>query len=502
MKKCIFLLIPALLLAASCTHNFDDINTNPNLPDRVTNPGLLLPQVIRGAFNDNLTNSFDRGSVAADLLAEGYASNFSNWVRAEAPDYFCWNFYDYIRDLNDLIDIADKGGQHNYEGIALVLRSWMFQVLTDLYGPIPFREAANAKLQGINKPQYEKQEQVYQGLIEDLKKANQLLGSSEETVVGDLLYDGDTQAWKAFADGLLLRLLLRQSDRVDPTAAMTDIVGHPDQYPLFSSYADQASLQYEDDRQENEMPLYRKSNSDYANSTRVSVSLVNTLKALHDNRLYVYAMPTPASTSAGGREYVGAVNGTGDFTIPANFSPPGLLWAPLQYAPDLASPVAAQSTALSYAELQFTLAEAAEKGFIPGGTSAAAGYYAKGIADQFAYYASRIPSSYAFPTAADVAAPPSYYQQAAVAYTGSQEEKLHKIWLQKHIALYLCGFEAWSEWRRTGYPDIQAGPESPGYVPSRCLYPADEMRINLDHYNEAVGWLGADDLQSHVWWDL
>jgi hypothetical protein len=156
---------------------------------------------------------------------------------------------------------------------------------------------------------------------------------------------------------------------------------------------------------------------------------------------------------------------------------------------------------LSYSEVQFTLAEAAERGFIPGGSAAAEQYYLNGIRDQFAYYASRIPDTYTFPRPEDVTPGPSYYTQAGVAYTGTQQEKLEKIRLQKYFALYLCGFEAWSEWRRTGFPDIQAGPQSPGYVVRRCLYPADEMRINEKNYNEAVSWLGADDLATHVWWD-
>ncbi|HEX5554138.1 MAG TPA: SusD/RagB family nutrient-binding outer membrane lipoprotein [Chitinophagaceae bacterium] len=72
----------------------------------------------------------------------------------------------------------DDRGMKNYEGIALVLRCWMFQCLTDLYGPIPFREASNAALKDIGKPKYEKQENAYKGILDDLEQANQLLGSS------------------------------------------------------------------------------------------------------------------------------------------------------------------------------------------------------------------------------------------------------------------------------------------------------------------------------------
>jgi hypothetical protein len=501
MKKLSTTLFIAALLGLGCTHKFDKINMNPNQPVTVTDPGLLLPNVIRGSFNKNMTNAFDRGCVAADLLAEGYASNFNNWVRADASNYFCWDFYDYIRDLNDMITISDDRGMKNYEGIALVLRSWMFQCLTDLYGPIPFREASNAALKDIGKPKYEKQEDVYKGILDDLEQANQLLGSSSENISGDILYGGDIARWKEFADGLMLRILLRESNRVDPSQQMQEIVGHPDKYPLFSSSDDEAALQYIADRLDNESPFYRGSNSDYANSTRISESFISELKSINDPRLYVYALPTPNSSNAGHPEYVGTVNGHGDILNPNQYSPPGMLWAPLQYSPQFASPNAAQSVVLSYAEVQFTLAEAAERGFIPGGSSAAEAYYLSGIKDQFKYWSGRIPDNYVFPTANDVIPDPSYYNQPGVAYLGNTQEKLHKIWLQKRIALYMCGYEAWSEWRRTGYPTIQVGPQGPGYIVRRCLYPADEMRINIANYNEAVGWLGADDLKTHVWWD-
>lgn len=494
MKQTYYIFCLLLLLLGGCTKDFDEINTNPNSPDKISNPGLLLPNIIRSAANNNLSNAFDRGSIAGDQLASSYASNFSNWTRADARGYFCWNYYDYIRDLNEIIRVSEEQGLNNYKGIALVLRSWLFQALTDLYGPIPFRESA-AGATGISKPRYEQQEAVYAGLIADLEEAATLLGSSDETVIGDILYNGSLDKWKKFNTGLLLRILLRQSNRVDPTTKMTAILGNTSLYPVFQSHAEQAALQYLNDRNENNMPLYHSSNSDYGISTRISANLANYLKDMNDARLYVFAIPASLND-----EYVGAVNGTGDWDNPAKYSPPGMLWAPRQYNADLASTTAAQSVLLSYSEVQFTLAEAAERGFIPGGTGGATTYYTNGISDQFSYYASLIPDNYAFPKAADIVPGAGYFTQAAVAYTGTSAQKLEKIYLQKWISLFLNGYEAWSEWRRTGFPTIVAGPVSPGYVPARCLYPADEQRINEQHYKEAVGWLGNDALNTKVWW--
>ena len=513
MKKLSYISFLALLLSIGCTNDFDKINTNPNSPDKLNNVGLLLPNAIRSAVNRSYSSAYDRGGVVANLLASDFASNFSNWSRNDATGYFLWNYYDYIRDLNEVIDISEKQNLKNYKGIALVLRSWMFQSMTDIYGPIPFRQAANAKLTGISSPVYETQEAVYAGLLADLAEANTLLGAGNETVTGDILYSGNTSNWKKLANGLRLRLLLRQSKRVDPSVEMKKILADPVMYPLFTSNADQAALQYLADITANESPFYRSGNG--GTNTKVSKQLVDYLKAMNDKRLQVYALPTPASSevdASGNRPdpskfvYNGDLNGIGMFPNANISSPSGMLWMSIQYSPDLASSKGGQGIILSYSEVQFTLAEAAEKGFISGGSAAAESYYLNGIKDQFKYYASRIPANYATSylklTPANISADESYFKQDAVAYTGTSAKKLEKIALQKWISLYQVGFEAWSEWRRTGFPAIPVGPVGPGYVPRRMFYPADELRINEANYRQAVSWLGADDLKSRVWWDM
>lgn len=508
MKKLKTILFLLLVVTSSCTKDFEEINTNPNESEILTGPGLLLPNLLRGSINASFNTSYQRGVIAGDLIYNDFSSNFSNWVRADAPGYFLWSNYDYIRELNEIIAIAEDKGLNNFKAVALVMRSWLFQNLTDLYGPIPFREAANAKLQHIYSPKYEQQQAVYQGLLQDLEEAATLFGSTSEDVLGDILFNGDISRWKKFGTGLTIRLLMRQSKKVDPSAALTNILNNPTKYPLFSSHEDQAALQYIADTWGNAMPLYARSNSDYATSTRVSKNLVDHLQALNDPRLRVYALPTQTSAGTANSpadfEYKGAVNAMGPLVNPADYSAPGMLWAPLQYT-SLASMNAAQALLLTYSEVQFNLAEAAEKGYIPGGSGAAETYYLNGIASQFDYYASRIGNMYANSylqlSGSDVIPDASYYTQPGVAYTGTADEKLQKIALQKWLSLLFVGYEAWSEWRRTGFPEITVGTAGPGYIARRVMYPADEMRINEANYEQAVQWLGADDLKSRVWWD-
>src|SRR5690606_4668705 len=121
-------------------------------------------------------------------------------------------------------------------------------------------------------------------------------------------------------------------------------------------------------------------------------------------------------------------------------------WAPEQYDPAFASMNAAQGIILSYSEVQINLAEAAEKGYIPGGSDAAEDYYLNGIEDQFAYYAERVGTRYVNTdqklNGEDVLPDNSYYTQPEVAYSGTTAEKLEKIARQKWISLYMVGYEA------------------------------------------------------------
>lgn len=510
MTKIKSIILISFLFLAGCTKDFEEINTNPNSPDKITNPGVLLTNIIRGSVNDNFSSAYRMGVVVGDMNYNDFSGNFSNWARTDASGLFLWKFYDYIRDLNEVISIAEADGLKNYKGVALVLRSWMFQNLTDLYGPVPFREAANAKLQEIINPKYEQQEAIYQGLLADLEEASSLLGTTNENIIGDILFNSDLSRWKKFSTGLMIRLLMRQSKQTDPSAALTNILNNPAKYPLFTSNADQVALTYIADSDGNSSPLFTRSASDYVTSTRVSKNLVDNLKLLNDPRLPVYALPTQVSVvgvdpDPADFDYVGGINANGPLSDPRNFSAPGILWAPRSYSPDLASRDAAQGIILTYSEEQFNLAEAAEKGYIPGGSVAAEDYYLNGIRDQFAYYAARVGNRYATSylklKGADVIPDNSYYTQPAVAYSGIQSEKLEKIARQKWLSLYFVGFESWFEWRRTGFPDIVVGSQGPGFIARRCLYPADETRINENNYSQAVQWLGSDDLKTRVWWD-
>jgi hypothetical protein len=145
----------------------------------------------------------------------------------------------------------------------------------------------------------------------------------------------------------------------------------------------------------------------------------------------------------------------------------------------------AKGNIMTYAELQFILAEAARKGLIGG---SAQSYYEEGIRSGFTMFGTEIPAD--------------YLTSANVVYDNNKA--LNQIGLQKWIAFYFNGVEAWIDWRRTGIPKITPGPANlnNNKVPVRYIYPLSEQSLNAENLNAAIVVQGPDDLNTHVWWDV
>jgi hypothetical protein len=140
---------------------------------------------------------------------------------------------------------------------------------------------------------------------------------------------------------------------------------------------------------------------------------------------------------------------------------------------------------MTYAELQFILAEAAQKGLISTGSAQA--YYENGIKASFDYY--------------KLALPAGYLQQTGVAFNPATA--LQQIGTQKWIALFYSGLEAWFDWRRTGLPALTPGLSNVNgnRIPVRFIYPGFEFSLNKENVEAAVARQGANDINTKVWWD-
>ena len=495
-----------LLFSAGCTKRFDTINQNPNSPDHINNEQLFLPAIINNAVRNYSYISQFGASVIGDYYANGYNSGFDDaFTASQTEGSFLWNFFNVLRDVENYRILSNQKGDKNNEAVGLIMRSWMFQVMTDNYGDMPYSQAVQGKTAGVFHPAYDKQEDIYYALMDSLKRANTLLASGTDPINSDILMGGSALRWQEFANGLRLRLLMRMSNvtgaKVDVGAEMSAIAADPATYPLFASYSDQAAFQFLPDNGF-EFPAYHNSPiGDY----HLSTTLETNLKLLNDPRIAYFAMPTPASLGTGTPVYAGVPNGIG--TAEASWN--GGANNQSQEAPVLmpvagysfSSPIAAQGMLMSCAEVQFILAEGKERGLITTGSDAET-YYLKGIHDQFSYDSSRLVLM-TLPFPADITAGAAYYTQSGVAYTGTTDEKLYKIRIQRWFSMFYTGFEGWSEWRRTGVPkETKTGPSSaiPQW-PRRIRYPLSEQTVNTVNYNAALAIQGPDDLVTHVWWN-
>ena len=501
--KLLYVLV-ALGIMSGCTKDFSEINTDSNVPTGVT-PDLLLSGVQRNMMNQTVSEAWGIGNIVVQYHAKIQFVNEDRYLWNEQNGI--WNsVYGNYRNIQNILIQVGNDDKDVYHGVALVMKSWMFSLVTDAYGDVPYSEAGKAKSEGVYQPKYDKQEDIYKGILADLSKANDILARSTNTLSGDIIYGGGAGAvlkWRKLANSLRLRTLMRLSKKQNVAAEMQAILADASKTPVFVNNADNAELKYLP-QAPNQWPLYGSRVGSF-DEFRLSKTMADRLTALSDPRLPVFGRPSQKSVAAGTPKIEGIPNGLGDVEAlnynggPQGVSRVGYTFACLvcndagQTPPDPAAP---RATIMSYAELQFILAEAREKGLITSGT--AEEYYMNGMKANFNYWKLVVPTQYGI----DVTAPDSYFAQPAVVYTGSQAEKLDKIYLQKWVALYFNGLEAWFDWRRTGKPEIIPGANNlnNNKVPIRYIYPTSEQSLNAANRKEAVDRQGGtDDINTKIW---
>jgi hypothetical protein len=469
-----FILSGLLLATASCKKELAGVNKNPNATEN-PQPDYLLTaaeKITADAYwgvDNNLNSSL--------LFIQHWAK-----IQYTDPDRYIFNNSSFtslwsklygqsITDLNKIIAIADQQQNNNYKGVALTLRSWAFQLLTDAYGDVPYTQAG--KIDSFLTPAYDAQRDVYLGLLSDLKKAQGLLDPAGPGIGGDAIYGGKIASWKKLVNSLRLRIALRIADQ-EPTLAkqvLTDIQSEGGVY--FQSNADLAALIYQDSPNQNPVSLTFDTRQDY----RISKTIVDRLAALNDPRLPVYAQATEDAPHG----YVGVPNGL--LTADANSLGLSKTSRPGDYfrAPH------APAVIVSFAEVEFGLSEAVSRGFITGD---AADLYKQGVLASLDQYGID-----------DATVTGNYLAQASVQYNAANYKQ--SIGNQKWIALFGQGLEAFAEWRRLDYPQLApavAGTLN-GKMPVRFIYPGSEQTLNGDNYKKAVQDQGADLLTTRLWFD-
>ncbi|RFZ81665.1 SusD/RagB family nutrient-binding outer membrane lipoprotein [Mucilaginibacter terrenus] len=463
------------LSTVSCKKDLQDINKSPNASE-TAQPDYLLTAAIKNTADTywGTANNMDASLLFVQYWAKIQYTDPDRYIYSNNAFQELWTvgYSKSIVNLNQIIKLADAQSNPNYKGVALVLRSWTFQLLTDAYGDIPYSQATN--ISQYLTPAYDKQKDVYFALLEDLKTAQSSLNASGPAILGDVIYGNNITSWKKFANSLRLRIALRIADREPEKAkqVLAEIQAEGSGY--ISSNSETAQLVYLASPNQNPISNLFDTRDDY----RISKTVVDKLFALNDPRLQVYVSKTKDATP---NTYVGIPNGllVGDasnlgFT---KTSKPGAYFL----APG------APAVIQSYSEVLFDRAEAAARGFT---TENAGELYKQAITASLKQYSV---------SDADVA---TYLGQPAVQYNAGNFRK--SIGDQKWLALFGQGLEAFAEWRRLDYPQLQpavAGTLN-GKLPLRFLYPGTEQSLNGTNYQSAVSGQGADVLTTKLWFDV
>lgn len=470
MKKIVYLLI-AVTAFWSCDNGFEEVNISPN-SSQTTDPNLLLSSAMIVTQNTlyNAQIGGDMGLCWSQQWSKVQYNSEERYTPRRAVMNSVWtNLYaSSITECKAARALAVADGNTNLQAISLVLEANNFQILTDVFGPVPFSEAC---VPGNSKPVHDSQEAVYVGILGLLDQAETLFatGSGEFKSSADFVYGGNVTKWRKFAASLKLKALMRISGKRDVSAEVAALVNSG---LLMSSNSDSAQLAYTA-AQPDANPIYETIVYGNRAEYKVSSVLVDKLNLLNDPRLAVFAQVNNASI------YVGNVPGVENPGNYNGFSSPGTSYLSATLP----------GVMLSYAQVELYLAEAALRGIIAGGIPTANTHYRNGITANMAA------------NAVSDAATSTYLTQPSLDFSTVDGGK-EKIGLQMWFALYGQGIEAWSEWRRTGQPGLSIVFEAQiSAIPKRFYYSTDSNNFNQANYQAAVGTLdNGDTMLSKVWW--
>jgi hypothetical protein len=470
MKKIFYLLI-ATTLFISCDKNFEEINISPN-DSPVTDPNLLLATTILTTQNTlyNAQIGGDMGLCWAQHWSKVQYNDEERYIPRRALMNSMWsNLYaGVIAEASAAATLAETAGNTNLQAAALIMKANAYQILTDVYGPVPFTEAG---IPGNTKPVHDSQEMVYDGILELLDQAESLLatGSGSITASADLLYGGDVSKWRTFGASLKLKVLMRISKKTNVNAQVTALVNSG---LLMSTNAESAQLVYTS-APPDANPIFETIVNGNRLEYKVSSVLIDILSISNDPRETIFASINNANA------YIGNIPGIENSGNYGGFSSPGAKYL------DPTLP----GVLLSYSQVELYLAEAALEGIIPGGNPTAELHFKNGIKANMEYngVATSAINTY-------LASPTLNINTVAGGRT--------RIGQQMWLTLYGQGIEAWTEWRRTGFPALSPVANAAiTSIPKRFYFSTDTQNYNQANYQAASATLdNGDTMLSKVWW--
>jgi hypothetical protein len=493
------LLVLITLTLSSCDKGFEAVNTSV---DFVSTPTLdfLLPYVELTMVDKNYyTQTYYAAAYAGQVNTNVSFPSITAYKETEMSEHWVWIYRNPLKNVVDLIERSQNDpSKINYTSIGRILKVYLFHSVTDSYGDIPYFEAIKGYSEGINTPKYDPQQLIYADMLKELSEASAALTTSKGTpVTADIVYKGDIAKWKKFANSLMLRLALRIS-KVDAANAKKYI----DQAiagGLMTSNADNFVVNYTTQiagtGTTSNGTAHTWISSSYITTYRLASPFVDSLKNRNDPRTPVYAMreKLPLTSYQEGDHNPANQKGRDQFAqtvqrdsaSTANIKTFGRYDAPFIH--------------LSYAQVQFQLAECAVRGIITGDAKT---YYENGVRAAMSELSIFGADGWNPGGVITLAQQNAYL--AANPYDPANA--LRQINTQYWIETFPNYYEAWANMRRSGYPDTYSSLNKTlssnlgAELPRRLYYPRAEFAANLN-VNDAVSRQGADLTSTHVWWD-
>lgn len=474
-KLSIVLSILMLLFMASCTKNFEEINTDPNRVNKIS-PGTLLNPILYQVSSFNMRKSDDfTFNLMQDMLPfPSTSGGVHRYDITETAGNSTWTtYYRWLTNVKEMYTASVEQNDPNYQAIAMTLNAMIYSNLTDCFGDIPMEEATKGD-EGIFRPKFTNQQKVYEKIIADLDSANNLYLTTRPMIYGtEMLFANNITSWKRFTNSLQMRLLLRLSKRTEmgTLAKLKIIIDNPTKYPVFTAN-DQAAIVKLSGITPFISPWGRA--IDFTTFRAAGLFFTDNLNEFNDPRrarLLTQARNKIGNANIGFRGIPSGYTGSDNqFNyIPSNMNI-ALVTAPMNVV------------LMSYAEVEMIKAELE---FRNGNAVLARSAYEKGVRAAIEQQGAVIPAD--------------YFTNVKAAYNGT----LERIMLQKYFALFFTDFQQWFEYRRTGFPVMPkaAGMLNNQIMPVRYRYPPSVQSTNTTNYDLAVIAMGGDNINIKVWWE-
>lgn len=519
------------IILSSCNRD-DSLLDNPNA---ISEKALVPPSLLLNHITANLIKSEEMPFQQAHKINQYYVSNYTyywgsnsyNWTTSDHE----YDTYFYCTKMEEQ---AGKLGEQSkisfYMALAKFFKAYSSIWLSQRVGDIPMAEAGNPS---NLTPKYDSQKDVYKNSLALLNDANTLLGSINTTypnlknTVADPSGDvfGLTYyQWQKVVNSYRLRVLISLSKRADDTSDLNIkgqfamILNNPAQYPVMESNSD--NMMYRFNTSYNPYPVY--TSRSYTYGANIGKTILDITTATKDPRTFVFATPAPAKYKVAGvpisdfSAYVGASTNTAQSVLFAGTDTTGNTssdkgsYSYINYKRYFSSQdgsTAEPFVLMGYPEMCFNIAEAINRGWATGD---AGSWYTKGISASLNFYGLSNGSSFTVGdrlggTLGTVTIDTNTFL-SNVAYAGNSATGLQQILTQKYVSLFCnSGYEAFYNWRRTGYPAFQQGGVGIGtpnnMLPYRWMYPQGEVTYNTTNYQNAIQaqYGGTDDTTKLMW---